>query len=172
MRVFCSNVRGLVCNWDIIKKIDFSDFDIVAFNEVWAINDFENLKLNGFELKTKKLRTMNRGGGTVIFCKTELNCIEIETPFAEGIIESTGIKINSLIFLNIYRPPSGSKLDFTDKLISYLETLGSQKILIGGDFNLNSLTYNEWLESICNSINLEQKIKNITRMESGTSKYL
>ncbi len=62
LRLLSSNVRGLVCNWNAVKAIDWNDYDIVAFNEVWNIKEYENLKVEGFEIKTKKLRDNRRGG--------------------------------------------------------------------------------------------------------------
>lgn len=106
---------------------------------MWAIKDFENLTVEGFEIKSIKLRENSRGGGIIIFGKKELITKPLETPFHEGIIESTGIKIGDTNFINIYRAPSGNKDEFVDLLSTYLDTIGGQKIIIGGDINLNYL---------------------------------
>ncbi len=66
LRLFCSNVRGLVCNWDAATSFDWNNYDILAFNEVWNIKDFENLVVENYEIKAKKLRTNSRGGGIII----------------------------------------------------------------------------------------------------------
>jgi len=105
LRVLSSNVRGLVRNWDAVKTIEWDKYDVVAFNEVWNIKEFENLTVDNFEVKTKKLRINRRGGGTVIYAKTNVECIVLDTPFIDGVIESTGVKISGINFINIYRPP-------------------------------------------------------------------
>ena len=168
IRLLCSNVRGLVCNWHVAESFDWNLYDIVAFNEVWQIKNFENIVKEGFEVKTCRLRENSRGGGTVIFTKIGLEVKPLVTPFIEGTIETTGIKIGRLNFINIYRPPNGNKDQFTDTLMQYLDTLGGQQILIGGDFNLNLIGGNTWIKSICDAYRLEAKIRDITRIESST----
>jgi len=66
----------------------------VAFNEIWGIKEFVNLSVDGFEVKAKnKTRQQSRGGGTIIFGKKELVTKELNTPFLEGIIETTSLLI-------------------------------------------------------------------------------
>ena len=143
-------------------------YDIVAFNEIWDVKEFETLKVDGFEIKAIKIRNLARGGGTVIFGRSDIQMKSINSPFVEGIIETTGVKIGSIIFINIYRPPSGNKDNFVELLTQYLDTLRGQKIIIGGDFNLNAVGGNFWLNTICNLYGLEIKINDVTRIESQT----
>ncbi len=167
LKIFCSNVRGIICNWDSVTAFDWNLYDIIGFTEIWRIQDFENLQVDGFEIKTVKLRKVSRGGGTIIFGKTGLKTEELETPFVEGIIETTGIKIGNINFIQIYRPPSGSKEDFVNYLTLYLNKFGGQKILLGGDLNLNTLVPNKWINDICNNFDLRVMIDKPTRLESG-----
>ena len=170
LRIFCTNVRGLVCNWNNARSFNWKEYDIVAFNEVWGIKEFENLSVDGFEIKAKKTRQQSRGGGTIIFGKKELETKELNTPFLEGIIETTGLLIGNINFINIYRPP-GNNADkdvFLDVLSTFLENKQGQKIIIGGDLNLNNLTKNKWLDFISNNFQLTPRIKSITRIDSGT----
>ncbi len=88
--IFCTNVRGFVCNWNNAKSFNWKDYDIVVFNEIWGIEEFENLSVDGFEVKAKKRRQQSRGGGTILFGeKTK----ELNTPFLEGIIKTTSLLI-------------------------------------------------------------------------------
>ena len=119
-----------------------------------------------FALKLKQF--ISRGGGSIIFGKTDLKTLELDTPFVEGTIETTGLKIGDIYFLQIYRPPSGNKDNFVEILSTYLDTLGGRKLVIGGDFNLNSSVKNKWLEKLCNNYNLTIQIKEPTRLDSGT----
>ena len=168
IRLLCSNVRGLLSNWHVAESFDWNRYDVVAFNEVWQIRDFENVNKEGFEVKTSRLRQNSRGGGTVIYTKLGLETKPLITPFIEGIIESTGIKIGKLNFINVYRPPSGNKDIFIETLMQFLDTIGGQQILIGGDFNLNLIGGNTWIRSICDAYRLEPKIGEITRIASNT----
>ena len=168
LRFFCSNVRGLICNWDNAVAFNWGNYDIIAFNEVWGIKSFENIAVDNYEVKSIKLRQTSRGGGTVIFGKKEITCETLQTPFVEGCLESTGVKIGTTYFINLYRPPNGNKQEFVDLLTQYLDTLGGKKILIGGDFNLNLTGGNRYIEEICNLYRLEAKIRDCTRLASGT----
>ena len=168
LNVFCSNVRGIVCNWQNAKSFNWGEFDIVAFNEVWEVKSFENLAIEGFKVVTSRLRQNGRGGGSLIFAKIDCNVIEITTPFIEGHLESTGIKIGDITFLNIYRPPRGDKDLFVESITNFIGTLNGGKIIIGGDFNLNAMPSNQYIDAICNLFQLQPKIRGITRIESGT----
>ena len=72
LRVIVSNVRGLVCNWDKVTSFNWNEYDIIALNEVWTIQNYEHLKVDGYEVKTMKLRENGRGGGTIIFGKNSI----------------------------------------------------------------------------------------------------
>ena len=94
----------------------------------------------------------------------------LTTPFVEGTIETAGIKIGNINFISIYRPPNGRKDDFVDGLATYLDTLGGQQIILGGDLNLNMNlnTPNAWINNICNTYDLKPRISGVTRIDSGT----
>jgi len=168
LRLFCSNVRGLVCNWESATNFDWEQYDLLAFNEVWGIKDFENLKVENFEVKTSNLRLNRRGGGSIIFGRTELNCISLATPFIEGCIETSGVKTSNVTFINVYRPPSGNIELFTQILTQYINTLTDVNIIIGGDFNINYLSNPVWYHNMFNEYGLDTKITTITRVESGS----
>lgn len=63
LRVFCSNVRGLVNNWSSATNFNWDTYDLIGFNEIWGIKDFENLTVEGYELIIYKQRALRRGGG-------------------------------------------------------------------------------------------------------------
>ena len=130
-------MRGIVCNWSSIQSLDWNSHDILAFSEVWAVKEFENLQVPGYEIKSIKLRQDTRGGGVIIFGKKELKTETIDTPFIEGIIESTGIRVGNINIINVYRPPSGNKNEFIDQFINIMDSLRGGKVVITGDFNIN-----------------------------------
>jgi hypothetical protein len=53
LMVFCSNVRGLVCNWQNTISFDWSAYNLLACNEVWSIKNYENLLVDGYKIKAK-----------------------------------------------------------------------------------------------------------------------
>ncbi len=53
-RIFSTNVRGLVCNWNNARSFNWKDYDIVVFNEIQGKEELENLSVDGFEAKAKK----------------------------------------------------------------------------------------------------------------------
>ena len=56
LRVFTTNVRGLVKNWNGIKQLNLENYDIILLNEIWQIKEFENINIEKFKSKpeTKK----------------------------------------------------------------------------------------------------------------------
>ena len=121
------------------------NYDLLAFNEVWNVKHYENLKVVGFEIKGMKLRQLGRGGGTLIFGRTSILTTTLETPFIEGCIETSGVKIGDINFINVYRAPNGNKQEFFNLITNYLDTLMGQNIVLGGDFNLDSNKDNKWI---------------------------
>jgi len=149
-------------------SFDWSNYDVVAFSEIWEIKEFENINVEGYDIKTIKQRQNGRGGGTIIYAKKEINCVVLNTPYLEGIIETTGIKIGEVYFINIYRPPSGNKETFVESLSDYLNTIRGKNVLLGGDLNLNIIGGNRQIDEICEQFGLVPKISSCTRIQSGS----
>jgi hypothetical protein len=140
----------------------------LAFNEIWAIKNYETLKVPGYEIKSVKTKTNQRGGGVIIFGKSNYLTHEIVTPFIEGIIETTGIKSGNLVILNVYRPPNGNRQTFLDELGGLLDSLNGCDILITGDFNINFKEHDNVMINFCNQFNIKVKITGTTRLASNT----
>ena len=168
LHVICSNVRGLVNNWSSILRFNWDDYDLIGFNEIWGVKNYENLNIEGYEIKCQKTRETRRGGGSIIFGRKTLPTKPLITPFIEGCFESTGVSIGKIVFINIYRPPSGNKDEFVNVLTQFLDTVRGQKILIGGDFNLDTTNGNAYINTICNLYGLKVEINSVTRVDSGT----
>jgi len=161
-------VRGIVCNWSNVVSVNWGDYDILGFNEIWGIKEFENLKVEGYEIKTIAQRQLGRGGGSMIYTRKEIDCTVLTTPFVEGVAETTGIKIGEVYFINVYRPPSGNKQEFVEVISAYLNSIGGVKVIIGGDLNLNILGGNTHIDEVCNQFGLVAKISGTTRIASNT----
>ncbi len=112
---------------------------------------------------------MRKGGGTLIFVRDTIAFEKYGAPFEEGLIESTAIIVKNMVIASMYRPPSGNKSDFVDKLITWIESLNNKSLYLAGDFNLNYL--NEDLQHFNNieqQTGLEPAIRDITRISSQT----
>jgi len=167
-KIYAANVRGLVKNLKIIQSLQLIEYDVLLFNEIWNVKEFENVVINGFELKCKYQRETQRGGGVAIFIKTGLKSKIINGVITEGIMESVGINLNGLNIFCIYRPPSGNKNQFIDNLCQLMDNNNGRKVIIGGDFNLNNLAGNNILDNWANLYNLKHRINGVTRPDSGT----
>jgi hypothetical protein len=140
------------------------------FNEIWQIKEYENINIDNFKIASLNQRTENRGGGVLIYIKNSIEYEIVDTTTVNGIIEIAAIKINDSIISTIYRPPSGSKNEFADHLISFIETSSTNKLYIAGDFNINYLNRDDKriFERIETETGIRAKIFNITRHASST----
>lgn len=118
LRIFTSNVRGVVKNWDAIKQLNLKKYDILLFNEIWQIREFECLQINEFKLANVTQRVNSRGGGCLVFIRNNIAYDKFESPNIEAVIETSSIIINNTVITSIYRPPSGCKRVFTQELVS------------------------------------------------------
>ncbi len=69
MKIFTSNVRGLVKNWDTINSIDNRNHDTIMLNEIWQVRNYENINIMGFKLASIYQRDNQRGGGAPNLCE-------------------------------------------------------------------------------------------------------
>jgi hypothetical protein len=157
-------------HWDAIRQINTKNYDILLFNEIWKTNSYESLHIEEFKLANIYQRNTTRGGGVAIFIRETIAFEKIESPIVEGTIETTAIKIDNSIIVSLYRPPSGNKRTFSEKLQEWIATKANSDIYIAGDYNINGLNNEkEYLNEIENSTGLDFKISEVTRVTSGTS---
>jgi hypothetical protein len=166
-KIYAANVRGLVKNLKLINSLNLAEYEVLLLSEIWNIKDFENVKINGFELAHWYQRE-NRGGGVAIYVKTGMEFTQINGKINIGITEAIGINANGLSIFCIYRPPSGNKNEFINDMCSLMDNNRGRKVILGGDFNINNLVENNVLNDWANTYNLKAKIKGITRPESGS----
>jgi hypothetical protein len=69
--------------------------------------------------------------------------------------------------VNIYRPLSGNKTEFLDVLSQFLDTVRGNKLLLMGNFNLNIMGGNYYINTVFDLYDLSVEINSITRVESG-----
>jgi len=139
------------------------------FNEIWQIRDYEHLNIDSFLIANSYQRIDQRGGGVIIFVRDNIEYEKYESPIIDGVIETTAIKVKNTVFMSLYRPPSGNKQIFNEKLIEWIESTRDKNIYIAGDFNINYLSNDkQYFDDIRNSTNLEPKISRVTRVQSHT----
>ena len=169
IRVFTSNVRGVVKNWDAIKKINLKDYDIILLNEIWQIRDYENINIAEFKIANVSQRASHRGGGSMIYIRDTITYDKVESPNIENIIESTAILVNNNVIACIYRPPSGNKNQFKDALTTWITNRPNRNVYVAGDFNLNMLNQDKLIfDSIEALTGLAPKIRDVTRVHSNS----
>jgi hypothetical protein len=165
IRIFTSNVRGIIRHWDAIKQINSQNYDILLFNEIWQIRDYENLSKPEFTIANIYQRENVKGGGVIIFVRNSLKFQKIDSPLISGVIETTAITIGNTIITSLYKPPSGNKHAFKEALSSWVETLNNKNVYISGDFNINYLTSDKThFDQIENTTTLVPQITSITRL--------
>jgi len=169
LKLFTSNVRGILKHWDVIKQINFSKYDVLMFCEIWQVREYENLKIDNFKLATSYQRTDQRGGGVIIFVRENIKYEVINSIVVPGLIETAAVKINKILLVVLYRPPSGNKNQFIEKLIEWIESNRNDNIYIAGDYNLNYLNHErQYFEKIREETGLLARLSQPTRLESGT----
>ena len=80
LRVFTTNVRGLIKNWNILNQIKFENYDILLFNEIWQIKEFENINIDEFRVATLFQRENRRGGGVIIYVRENIEFKVKDSP--------------------------------------------------------------------------------------------
>lgn len=140
--------------------------------------DGQYVKVNGYELASAYCRQKQRGG-TCIMAKKDITYKEITflkkytTPKA---FEACGIEIplHKLIVICLYRIPKSDPTVFLNKLDQVLHEISKryktkQKIVVTGDFNINTLKpgrHHEHLKDISKNYNLIIHINTPTRKDS------
>lgn len=119
--------------------------DILILTETWfsEIPSFTVLdKFKSFHT----VRSNIRGGGVSLLFDMKFKCTFLtELSICSDIIESCVVEIiinnKPIIIVAIYRPPSGSLIDFIDSMVSILSDvkLLRKDIIIAGDMNVNLL---------------------------------
>jgi hypothetical protein len=159
----------LIKHWESIKQLKFNEYDLLLFNEIWQIRDYENINIDGFKIAAIEQRENRKGGGVIIYVRKTISFIKIDSINIAGIIETAAIKINDAVIISLYRPPSGSKNEFIEQLNGWIDNLESRKVYVAGDFNINYLNEDKQLyERIEHETGLKAKITSVTRYISNT----
>ena len=126
-------------------------FSCICLQEVWDINNINNLTIKGYHPPIFKGRENKRGGGLGIYLDKKLNYHVLdEFSVIEDFYESQVLKVfvgnKFKLIVNLYRVPNTRIELFIDKvnnLLLALKFLNSEEIIIAGDFNINLIRFNE-----------------------------
>ena len=89
-----------------------------------------NFNLPGYHIIRRDRTSGKRGGGICICVKQSVNFSELRIPNPRNEMELMAIKVNDIVIVNVYNPPSNS-IDIN--VLSYFKRFSN--ILLCGDFN-------------------------------------
>ena len=109
-----------------------------------------------------------------VFKSKVIHPCTISLPTIETLFIETVKKNCRLLIISIYRPPNANAILFVDKLselMSIISGNGYDEIILGGDFNLDILTYdnNENTSNLLNSLTSQSLIPIITKLSRITN---
>ena len=176
--VFFQNIRCItnkVSNIEIISSNE--KFDILLLSEHWQLNqNLETIPISGYQLGSHFSRNNKIHGGVCIYIKNDIKYEELDLSSfcVELDIEITAIKLveSETIFCSVYRSPLGDIQIFLSKLEEILELLepDKNKIVLGGDFNLNFASQDKNV-NLCHDLfatfDLVAQVTDITRAQGA-----
>ena len=172
------NVRSLSRNWNSFITSSVLKADIICIQEIWKIRNINLFNLRGYCKLEYKCREMGYGGGVGIYVRQGIKFEVINSIFVEKTIETLAIKIKlngrTITIVSVYRNPSldSHGLNLLSQWLENQQSSVSDSIVIMGDLNINILKntrLSKNLKQFCATNGLKSHIKEITRVESGTS---
>lgn len=185
MPVLHQNIQGLLSKKEIIE-ITLSEFsfcpDVLCFSETFILNgDEKNINIQDYELATHFSRNKKRGGTCILIkrgipYKKLCICDELSINFHFECCAVT-IPVHNVIIICVYRSSSATKKRHLDRFLDslecllnrYLQKYGKQRIVIVGDFNIDTLKDNNCTRhftDILKNYNMKQHITQATRNTS------
>ena len=148
LKVFYCNARSIRNKMEELRGvIAMEDLDIIGITESWAntedMPDFFEIK--GFNL-FRRDRVNKKGGGVLLYVRSDLNCIELNFKSNSQGIDSVWIKLtndngNHLVLGNVYRPPNCS-IEHDTMLGNLIrEVCQKFEVVIMGDFNYPNIDW-------------------------------
>ena len=171
------NIRSLKRNIDHLKSIlSTIKPDFVLLSEIFHPHEGYVASKNYHKIEMKT-RANRRGGGVGIFVSSKYK-YEPLTKFnklrLKG-IEIIAVKVmleeSELTLISVYRPPELNIKDTLGDLDSILSKIDDEKVLIGGDMNIDVLEKNYFRERYLEILlqnNLQQKVQAPTRITASS----
>ena len=142
--------KNLQCFREFILDISHINFSVLGFTETRLEPHLSSLYgLTGYSLYANSRNT--HGGGVALYVSTDYESTVInQFTLSDPSIESIGVESimtgKSVLFLCIYRPPSGNFNSFITGLSGILSSMCDKKyggVYIFGDFNLDLMKTND-----------------------------
>ena len=172
LKIVFYNVRSLVQHSDEVKcLINDNNIDILCCVETWLTNKhFDNeYNLSNYDI-LRCDRFGRRGGGVALYIRQsnkityQLIESQINNNYQIIHIRIKQFETNYFDVISVYRPPD-TRQESDERFIEFLETLESEDVIIGGDFNKDF--YNskdsEWFRNLTD-IGFKQQIRSATRI--------
>jgi len=179
-----NNLNGLFLNIRSLKaqgKFDFiknnldtlSCVDVICLVETW-LDEADSKYFSIPNYKPYHFTRSPRGGGTVCFIKSTIQCLNCQFD-SSGNIQITILKCksNSMYFNSILvcNPTMYTIVDCTDLLGKYLDQIGNNRTIILGDFNIDiskaSIQSDQYMNNLATR-GYHVLNSNITRPASGS----
>ena len=174
------NVNSIVNKLDILST-ELMDFDILAFSETWLHPNIQttDLLIQNFKPPERKDRVTDPHGGVMIYVKDtlfykrrhDLEPINVECIWIEIHLNHTRV-----LFGLFYRPPEANAAYFSsiEDSISLAMDTQIDNIIVTGDFNLDTLSYNTCrkVSGLCDLFSLYQTITEPTHYTENSSSLI
>ena len=145
--VFSLNIRGLISSCDdLLQYVNSNCPDVfcICICETW-FNSLNYIDLEGY-ISFHGYRDNRIGGGTTIYLRNDLSEFDTIPAFTFCVLDLEIITIandnDNLIISAIYRPPKSNIEFFLDSLGNLCDYAykSNKKLILAGDFNINSMT--------------------------------
>lgn len=180
LNVFHLNIRSIrnkVGDFEAYMQAKNHDYDVLCFSEHFLAKDeIESFCLNGYYTAAFYARSLHMHGGTIIFCKSN---IEYKPKNDLGLLsiemncELSAVELNKLniIIITVYRPPDGDFNVFLGAMTTLLDKISNMDkyIIINGDFNIHfnkNCTNKHTFLNLVNSYGFVQMIYENTRIDA------
>lgn len=179
MRSFLMNAAELEIALDELQ-LNGNVVDVICLTEHFIKKGEEcHLQLDNYRLATSYARKKKRGGSCILLREgiEHKELLEINKLAKNIIFECCAIELiaKNLIVICIYRNPEKINvvlfLKQLELLLDIVSRFRSKKMIICGDFNINTLEDNNYSRDFVNllhSHNFTLEFNDVTRLESGT----
>ena len=148
-------------------------FDLFLISESKLDSSFPMNQFHIFDFKVFRLDRNRFGGGLILYINENIPCRPLNDLPTFPNLELIAIEIHQnkrrWLFIGIYKPPSKSEREFTNRLSSIIDYYSPkyENLILIGDFNLS--IENQHLNALIQAYNLNNLINKPTCFQSNTA---